>query len=411
MKKRRLNNEHIVAIDVGTTKICVLIARAINEYEIEILGIGSAPSKGLARGIVVNIGPAMNAIKAAVQEAELMSGVKIESAVIGISGAHINAINSQGMIALKHKEVREEDIAQVIHAAQAISLTEGQQILHVIPQSYSIDGQHTVSHPLGMHGVRLETQVHIITGGTTSVQNLVRCCTMAGINVTDIVLEPLASAEAVLSFDEKEMGVSLLDIGGGTADFAFYQKGCIRHTRIFPIAGNLFTNDLALCLRTTREEGERVKREYGSVAFYENDVEKITLTCADGINMQEIYSSDIRSVLHPRAQELFEMIFDEMKKFNLTAQSSAGIVLSGGGSLLKGLNNLAEETLGIPARIGKPRIIEEGKQSLESPVYATSYGIALYALKERTKNSFGALSGPLVKRVFYKMKSWIADFF
>ena len=264
MKNQSTYNDILVALDVGTTKISVLVAQKVDQTSMNIVGIGRAPSYGVSRGMVVDIAQAVHSIKRAVTEAELMAGCKIEAVTVGISGAHIQSITSQGMIPIKNGQIRAHDVSAVLAAAKAVVIAEGQQILHVLPQYYTIDSHQRVADPEGMFGVRLDAQVHIITGSVASVQNLVRCCTAAGVGVKDIVLEPLASADAVLSPDERELGIALLDIGGGTADFAIYQQGAMRHTKIFPVAGNHITHDIALCLRTTLKDAERVKQEFGS---------------------------------------------------------------------------------------------------------------------------------------------------
>ncbi len=256
-------NRLLTSIDVGTTKICVLIAQHLDGDQVEILGIGKAPSDGLRKGVVVDIAKTIRSIRLAVQEAELMAGVKIEFAAVGISGAHITTCNSHGVVPIKRGDITQQDIDSALAAAQAISILNGQQILHVLPQYFVIDGTERVHDPLGMHGVRLEVQAHIILGATASVQNLVKCCEAAGVKVDDIILEQLASGQAVLSSDERQLGVGVLDIGGGTSDLAIYQDGSIRHTKVIPIAGNHFTHDLAIGLRTTIEDAERVKVQYG----------------------------------------------------------------------------------------------------------------------------------------------------
>ncbi len=400
----------IVGVDIGTTKICVLVAQHISPGNIEIIGIGKAPSRGLARGVVVDIAPAVQSIKAAVKEAELMSGITIESVYIGISGSHISAFNSQGVVAIKHKEIRQNDIAHVIAAAKAVPLTEGQQILHILPQFFVIDGHHKVRDPLGMYGVRLEAQVHIITGALAAAQNLVRCCEMAGLKVRDIILEPLASADAVLSPDEKELGAFMLDIGGGTSDFAYYAQGTIRHTKVIPIAGDLFTQDIALVLRTTLKDAERIKKEYGSA--HEQMVsphEKIEVEMVYGGEKKSILRSDLAAILEPRAQELFTIIKKEIQMHHLEAP--AGLVLTGGGALLEGIHYTAREILGIPVRVGKPNVMFGFKESLDSPLYATSYGMLVYAMNKYKIQALENLEGPLVSRVFTRMKTWVFDFF
>jgi cell division protein FtsA len=402
----------LVAIDVGTTKICVLIGHKINDDQCQIIGIGRAPSEGLERGVIVDVVPAIQSIKAAIQEAELMAGITIESAAIGISGSHIHARNSTGMIPIKHGDIRPGDITRVIAAAQAIPLPEGEKILHVIPQLFTIDSNQTVRDPIGMHGVRLEAHVHIITGGVTSVQNLVRCCEAAGIKVQDVVLEPIASAEAVLSKDERELGVGMLDIGGGTADFAVYQKGAIRHTHIFPIAGNLFTNDIALCLRTTRSEAERIKKEYASVISDPELLEyPVTVKTVDGEQEKTVRLQELSAVVSARSEELFLLLHHEIEKFKLTQSMPAGLVITGGGALLNGLHLQAEKILDIPTRIGKTKADVTFQEELSNPSYATGYGLLLYMLKKQKNDKSSELSGPMMQRIFWKMKSWIADFF
>ena len=412
MKTQFSQENVIVAIDVGTTKICVLVAQQTSNGQLNIIGIGKAPSLGLARGIVVDIAPAVQSIKTALKEAELMAGCTIESAYIGISGSHIQSLNSHGMVPIKHGEVREADIESVIAAAKAIPIPEGQQILHILPQHYTIDSGHRIQDPMGMHGVRLEVQVHIITGGVSSVQNLVSCCEMAGIKVRDIILEPLASADAVLSEDECTLGVAMLDIGGGTSDFALYQHGSIRHTKIFPIAGNLFTNDIAVCIRTTIKEAERIKKQYGishSGLLVHDDV--IEIDTVHGEHKQIITLSQLISVIEPRAQELFGLIRDEINTYHLATFAHTGLVLTGGGSLLLGMQELAEHMLGLPVRIGKPKISYTFKEALDSPIYATGYGLLVHALKKNKSNPHDHLSGPGINRIFWRMKSWVMDFF
>lgn len=409
MKNSRGTPDSIVTIiDIGTTKICVLLAQHISHGHLEIIGIGKAQSQGLARGVVIDIAEAVQSIKTAIKEAELMSGAQVESAYIGISGSHIQAFNSQGVVGVKHKEIRQNDIAHVINAAKAVPLPDGQKILHVIPQFFTIDGNHKVRDPLGMYGVRLEAQVHIITGAVASVQNLVRCCEMAGIKVIDLILEPLASAAAILSNDEEDLGCFMLDIGGGTSDFAFYQQGSIHYTKIIPIAGNLFTQDIALCLRTTINDAERIKKLYGYAYkdsnFYD---EKIEIEKIQGGETQIITKSQLIEVLRPRAQELFKIISQEIGTNQL--QAPAGLVLTGGGSLLNGIVNLAEDILKMPVRIGSPKISFGFREALESPAYATSYGLLLYVMKKYDIKSLN--KGPFFVQVFSRMKSWASDFF
>ena len=401
----------ITSIDVGTTKICVLIAQHLEDDQVEILGMGKAPSKGLRKGVVVDVAKTIHSIKAAVKEAELMAGITVESAYIGIAGAHISSVNSHGMVPIKKGEVRKSDIKSVLEAAQTIQVPEGQQILHVLPQYFIIDGEEKVHDPLGMHGIRLEVQAHIILGAITSVQNLIKCCERAGVRVRDVVLEQLASAKAVLSKDERELGVGVLDIGGGTSDLALYQNGSIRHTMILPVAGDHFTNDVAVGLHTTLECAQRIKEEYGDVSEEKIESEEtIEIEKVYGRETEEVSRQKLVDILRPRAQELLALIHEEIITNNLETFITTGIVLTGGGSLLKGLPELAEEIIGVSARVGRPQLSYDFPETLDNPIYATGYGLLLHALKEQ-QSAMHSLQGPLAKRVYSRMKSWVSDFF
>lgn len=399
----------LVAIDIGTTKICVLIAQQTIDNNFEIIGIGKCPSKGLAKGVVVDILSAAHSIKTAIKEAELMAGCKVESAIIGISGSHINSFNSQGMISLKHKNIREHDINQVLAVAQSVPLSEGQQILHAIPQFYTIDTHQKVQDPLGMFGMRLEAQVHMITGAIGSVQNLIRCCELAGVKVQDIVLEPLASAQAVLSSDERQMGVALLDIGGGTSDFAIYQHSAIRHTKVFPYAGTLFTNDIAVVLRTTLADAERIKKEYGCVYHsYVVPGHEISAECAQGEQKMIVYEQEVYEILECRITELLMLVQHEIEQYYFAVPG--GLVITGGGSLLHGLQEHAQELLKLPVRIGKPKT-SDFKEFLENPMHATGYGLLVHGMKKLQGDGRTSFNGSLSQKVLSRMKSWIFDFF
>lgn len=401
----------VVSIDVGTTKICVLVARALDKDHVEILGVGKAPSDGLRKGVVVDVQKTIASIKAAIKEAELMADVTINTAAVGISGGHIQSTNSHGMVAIKQGEVKDADVANVMNAARAFALPEGMQILHVMPQFYVIDTREKVQNPVGMHGIRLEVQAHVIMGAIASVQNLVKCCEMAGVKVTDIILEQLASAHAVLSDDERELGVAMLDIGGGTSDLAVYQNGNIRHTYVLPVAGNHFTNDVAVGLRTTLKDAERVKKEYGlaCIDLMEHD-QVIQVHTVHGDETQLVNQSDLIAILQPRSQELLSLIHEEIMKHKLESMMTSGLVLTGGGALLPGMKELAEEIFGVPVRLGMVKMAHDLPESLESPIYATGYGLLKQVIKQQ-ENALGALEGPALTRIFMRMKSWVIDFF
>ena len=406
-----LTNKPIVAIDIGTTKICVIVGRKIGDT-VEVIGMGSAPSHGLKKGVVVDIAKSVQSIKAAVKEAEIVANCTIEAATVGVSGGHISAQNSSGAVPIsKNGEVRQSDIANVLAAARAVPIAEGQQILHVLPKYYRVDGQEKIHNPLGMHGVRLEAQVHIVTGAVASVQNVVHCCELAGVSVVDIVLEQLASATAVLSNDEKELGVAVLDIGGGTADLAVYQHGTIRHTMVVPIAGNHFTYDVAVGLCTTLQDAEQIKQNYGlaSSDLLKND-NKIEIQGIQGKKGETVDQSFLVHIISSRTNELFNIIKDEVDRYQLRPFMTTGIVLTGGGALLGGVDYAASKLLKMPARIGMPHDNGINAQYLNSPIYATGYGLLLFAAHKHVRG-MQYMEGPAVKKIFYRMKSWVSEFF
>ncbi len=404
-------NKLLVAIDIGTTKICVLVANQLDDHNLEVLGIGKSPSHGLAKGVVVDIAKTINSISTAVKEAELMSGHTIESASIGIAGAHISSKNSSGAVPLKSGQVKSQDVVNVLEAAKAIPLADGQKILHVLPRYFVIDGGDKIQDPIGMHGVRLEVQAHIITGSVASVQNLITCTERAGVKIEDVVLEQLASARSVLSHDERELGVGVLDIGGGTSDLAIYKNGNIAHTMVLPVAGKHFTNDIAVGLRATLQDAEKIKQSYGCCykSLLQED-EKIEVELVQGQEVRMINKSELAAIVQPRAEELLQLIKQEIVLHNLQALMRSGLVITGGGSLLGGMKELAESIFKMPVRIGSPRMQFGISEALESPIYATSYGLLLHILKNR-KGTLKDVSGPFVKQIFSRMKSWIGDFF
>ncbi len=340
----------------------------------------------------------------------MVAGCTIEAATVGVSGSHIRAINSYGAIPIKRGIVREHDVEQVLAAAQAVAIPEGQRVLHVLPQYFRIDGQAPVLRPHGMAGIRLEAQVHIITGSIASVQNLVTCCQMAGIKVTDIVLEQLASAYAVLSSDERELGVGVVDIGGGTSDFAIYQNSSICHTMVLPVAGSQFTNDLAVGLHTTLAEAERVKITYGMVKKQLGVDRLIHISSAHDAQPQMISEAQLMYILHARAHELFGLLKQEIERYHLRPSLTMGMVLTGGGSMLFGMQQVASKVLNMPVRIGMPKTGHVLPESLDSPIYATGYGLLLHAYASSAHTTPNADSSNM-GRVLGRMKSWISDFF
>ena len=402
----------ITSIDIGTTKISVLIAQKVTNDTVEVIGVGKAPSHGLQKGVVVDIAKTVESIQQAVQEAELMAGCSVSTAYIGISGSHIQSFNSQGAVPIKRAQVTQTDVNAVLAAAQAVPVEEGQKILHALPQYFVVDGKERVVNPIGLHGVRLEAHVHVITGSIASMQNLIKCCEMAGVVVQDIVLEQLASAAGVLNNDELELGIGVLDIGGGTSDFAVYQNGNIRYTKVLPIAGTHFTKDLAVGLRATLHDAERIKREVGNVVdIFDESSQELEIESVHGSVTDKVQKRKVQYILHARALELCKFLQKDIQKSSLESMMTAGLVITGGGSLLKGIDQLAESVLSLPVRTGGPRKEYNILDSLKSPIFATGYGLLQYALKKNKQHMFESMEGPMAKRIFMKMRSWVDKFF
>lgn len=411
MKKKLIDDNILVALDIGTTKICVLVAQKNQDNNLDIIGVGHVPSLGLSRGVIVDISQAVESIKLAIKEAELISGAKIKAANVGISGAHIQSINSSGTTLIRKNRVTSQDINNALNCAKSIVIPDGQQILHVLPQYFIIDSDQKVSDPMGMFGIKLEVKTHIITGSIGSVQNIIKCCELAGIRVLDVVLEHLASAQAVLSQDEQFLGSGVLDIGGGTSDFAIYQNNAVKYTKVLSIAGNHITKDIALCLRTTIKDAERIKCSFGSSMLNEDQIQTCQVELAQGNAVKSISSLELTAIIEPRVKELLLMLHHEIYSQRLKHLMPAGLVLTGGGSLLKNFKESAKEILGMPVRLGYPSVSNKSKEMLNSPIYATGYGLLLDMLKKKEEDSINHLSSPWVNRIFSRMKSWVTDLF
>lgn len=419
MSKRKVFQDYLAAIDIGTTKICVIIASIDPKGKIEVLGIGKHPSHGLKKGVIVNIAKTVDSIKTAVKEAEAMAGVKIEQACVGISGGHIQSFNSTGVVAVKGRTVTQRDLDRVIEAAKAVAIPKDQEILHVLPQYFRIDGQEFVLDALGMFGVRLEAQVHMVTGSVSSAQNIIKSCELAGVRVSDIVLEQIASADAVLTPFERELGVGILDIGGGTSDFAIYKDGRIRYSKVIPIAGNHFTNDLAVGLGVPVGKAEEVKKIHASVLQSKileqaNSYLDVDLGYDGGIKTVQL--STASEILRFRADEIFDLLIDEILNNRLRNMMPAGLVLTGGGCLLDGMKELAAERLGLPVRVGLPQAYSDTDRyvipdALKSPIYSTGFGLLVYTTGDRDMRGISSTDDSAVTRIFGKMKSWLYDFF
>ncbi len=397
----------IVGLDIGTTKIGVVVAEQ-SEDRVDVIGIGTHPSRGLRKGVVVDIDATVESIKNAVEEAELMGDCEISSVYAGIAGGHIRGFNSHGIVAVKDREVSEGDVRRVIDAAKAVAIPMDREVIHVIPQEFVIDDQDGIREPLGMSGVRLEAKIHIVTAAVTSAQNIVKCANKAGLNVVDIVLEPLASAEAVLSRDERDLGVCLIDIGGGTTDLAVFADGAITHTSVLALGGNHVSNDIAVGLRTPFEEAERIKKKFGvaSARLLGSD-DILTVPSVGGRRPREVSRKLLCEIIEPRMEEILSLARGELAKANLEDRIPCGVVLSGGCSALSGVAELAEEIFEAPVRLGTPQNIGGLQDVVRDPMYATGVGLVLYgANQDRGPSRFRIRDESIFRRVRQRMREW-----
>ncbi|SFL28588.1 cell division protein FtsA [Halanaerobium salsuginis] len=419
----------VTGLDIGTTKICALIAEISGEDNIEIVGIGLAPSNGLRKGIVVDIDKTSHAIKSAIQKAERMAGQKVDSAYVGIAGSHIKSINSHGVVAVTgdEKEIKESDIKRVIDAARIIPVSAEEDILHVLPREFIVDGSPGIQDPLGMSGVRLEVETHIIKGASTSIQNLVKSVLRAGLSVDEVVLEPLASSQAVLSDDEKDLGAVLVDIGGGTTDVIVFHEGSIAHTAVLPVGGNHVSNDIAVGLRTPVSEAEKIKIMHGSVLPEDiSEEEKIEVLAASGKERKKLSRKLLCQVIEPRMSEVFSMVKKELVTAGTTDLTPAGLILTGGASLLEGSEELASRITELPVRIGEPDYVSGLSNVIDNPVYikkgdtipraifSTAVGLVEYGIENgdlKNNTVTKSNSSEVVSNFFSKLKNWFSEFF
>lgn len=404
---KKLPKNLIVGLDVGTTKVVALVGEVSSEGYVEVIGIGSHPSYGLKRGVVVNIEATVQSIQRAIEEAELMAGCEIHSAYAGIAGSHIRGLNSHGMVAIRDKEVLPIDIERVIDAAKAVAIPADQRILHILPQEYAIDNQEGIREPVGMSGVRLEAKVHIVTSAVSAAQNVVKCVQRCGLQVEEVILEQLASSHAVLAEDEKELGICLLDIGGGTTDIAVFTAGAIRHTAVIPIAGDQVTNDIAIALRTPTKYAEEIKVKYGSAVIpsAEQDDTIEVPSVAQRPNRQ-LSRKVLAEVIGARYEELFTLVLNELKRSRFSDQIAAGIVITGGASQVDGIIDLAESIFKCPVRIGMPQHVKGLTDVLDSPAYATSVGLLLYGYQQQYQGRPELIARNGVKGIWGKIKTW-----
>jgi cell division protein FtsA len=399
----------IVGLDIGTTKIAAIVGE-VTENGTDVIGIGTAPSKGLRKGVVVNIDATVKAIQHAIVEAENMAGCEISTVYASISGGHIRGINSHGVVAVKDKEIRDTDVARVIDAAKAMAIPLDREVLHVLPQQYIIDDQDGIRDPLGMAGVRLESKVHIVTTAVTSGQNVVKCANRCGLQVADIVLDPLASAEAVIEDDEKELGVALIDVGGGTADIALFADGAIVHTAVLPLGGGHVTNDIAVGLRTPLEAAEQIKRKYGcALPSLVDEGDTMEVPSVGGREPRILDRQLLVKIVEPRIEEIFEHIRAEIARSGYLEGLAAGAVLTGGTTIMEGVPELAEQVLGLPARRGLPRGIGGLTDVVRSPIYSTGVGLVRFGTRAERLGARPLMGSD--RGVFKRMWSRVAEMF
>jgi cell division protein FtsA len=401
----------IVGLDIGTSKIVCLVGEVQQDGEIEVISIGTHSSTGLKKGVVVDIKATVHSIQRAVEEAELMAGCEIHSVFAGIAGSHINSLNSHGIVAIKDGEVTQSDVDRVIDAAQAVAIPADRKILHILPQEFIIDEQEGIHQPVGMSGVRLETRVHIVTGAVSAAQNIDKCVRHCGLEVSDLTLEQLASSYAVLSDDEKELGVCLVDIGGGTTDIAVFTEGSIRHTAVIPIAGDQVTNDIAVALRTPTIHAEDIKIRYGCALTQLAATEETIKVASIGDRPSRTLSRQtLAEVIEPRYEELLQLIQAELKRSGFDHLLAGGIVMTGGSSKVEGLIDLAEEVFHMPVRLGIPQLVTGMAEVINNPIHATGVGLLLFGLENGASSERSRGSGSF-REILGRMKSWFQGHF
>ncbi|HWN29936.1 MAG TPA: cell division protein FtsA [Burkholderiales bacterium] len=407
MSRGKENKDLIVSLDIGTSKIAAIVAEMRPESGLEIIGMGSAPSRGLKKGVVVNIESTVNAIQRALEEAELMADCKIREVYTGIAGSHIKSFNSHGMVGIKDKEVTQMDVERVVETAKAVNIPTDQQILHILNQEFIIDGQEDVREPLGMSGVRLEVKVHIVTGAVSAAQNIMKCVRRCGLSVCDLILQPLASATAALSEDEKDLGVCLADIGGGTADVAVFTHGAIRHTAVIPIAGDQITNDIAMALRTPTKDAEDIKRRFGCALRQLADPhEMVEVPGVGDRGPRQLSRQTLAEVIEPRVEELYSLIQAELRRSGFEELLSSGIVITGGSSAMQGMVELGEEVFHMPVRLGMPHYLGGLAEVVRHPRFSTGVGLLLLGVQQRQRQELVKLQSGSLRQIFERMKNW-----
>jgi cell division protein FtsA len=405
-----MSREIIVGLDIGTTKICAVVGE-VRPDGIEIIGMGSHPSEGLRKGVVINIEQTVNSIKEAVEEAETMAGCEISSVYTGIAGGHLKGFNSHGVIALKEKEVTKKDIEHVIEAASAVAIPMDREVIHTLVQEFVVDDQGEIMDPLGMSGVRLEARVHMVAGAVTSAQNIIKCANRAGLDVCNIVLESLASSEAVLSKEERNLGTALLDFGGGTTDMVVFSKGAVKHTSVLALGGDNLTYDIAVGLRTPKMEAEKIKIKYGcGLRSLIGKEETIEVPGVGGRRPRTLSRQIIGEILEPRVEEILSLVYSELVRSGYHDKISSGVVVTGGSAELPGVTEMAEQIFNAPARVGYPQGVMGLVEVVNKPMYATAVGLVIYGSKVSKKpKKFRIRDSNIFERVLSRMKRWFEE--
>jgi len=404
---KKTEKKMIVGLDIGTSKVVAVVGEITVDGEIEIVGIGSHPSRGLKKGVVVNIESTVHSIQRAVEEAELMAGCQIHSVYAGIAGSHIRSLNSHGIVAIRDKEVAPPDVERVIDAARAVAIPADQKVLHILPQEFVIDNQEGIREPVGMSGVRLEAKVHLVTGAVSAAQNIIKCVRRCGLEVDDIILEQLASSYAVLTDDEKELGICLVDIGGGTTDIAIFTEGSIRHTAVIPIAGDQVTNDIAVALRTPTQNAEEIKIKYAcALTQLASANETIEVPSVGDRPPRRLARHTLAEVVEPRYEELLGLVQAELRRSGFEDLTAAGMVITGGSSKMEGVVDLAEEIFHMPVRLGTPQYVSGLVDVVRNPIFATGVGLLLFGQQNRSNRPLDMQWGRGVRGIFGRMRSW-----
>lgn len=407
MSRGREESKRIVGLDIGTSKVVAIVAELQPEGTLKIVGMGQQVSRGLKKGVVINIDSTVNAVQRAIEEAELMADCKITHVFTGIAGSHVRSLNSHGMVKIKDAEVSQMDVDRVIETARAIALPSDQQILHILTQEFIIDGQEDVREPLGMSGMKLEVKVHIVTGAVAAAQNIVKSIKRCGLEVSDLILQPLASSIAVLTEDEKELGVCLVDIGGGTTDIAVFKQGAIRHTAVVPIAGDQITNDVAVAFRTPTQSAEEIKIKCGCALRQLAEArEMVEVPGVDGREPRQLSLQTLAEVIEPRVVELYEFVLNELRRSGMEEMIASGIVITGGSAMMKGMVELGEEIFHMPVRLGLPRNVSGLSGVVGNPRFATGVGLVLMGKQQMERELWGQMEGHSLGQILERMKAW-----